>query len=94
MLLSGGSRAPRGVLPEHHTNDAFKDGDETKVNPMRHAAYALALGVALAATALPARAELTEEELAKLAQNPVGNLISVPFQNNAVGNLGVLRVAL
>ena len=29
-----------------------------------------------------ARAELSAEELAKLAQNPVGNLISVPFQNN------------
>jgi len=27
-----------------------------------------------------ARAEMSAEELAKLAQNPVGNLISVPFQ--------------
>ncbi len=30
----------------------------------------------------PALAEMSAEELAKLAQNPVGNLISVPFQNN------------
>lgn len=28
------------------------------------------------------------EELAKLAQNPVGNLISVPFQNNTNLNFG------
>ena len=36
----------------------------------------------------PARAELSAEELAKLAQNPVGNLISVPFQNNTNLNVG------
>jgi hypothetical protein len=29
-----------------------------------------------------AQAELSSEDLAKLAQNPVGNLVSVPFQNN------------
>jgi hypothetical protein len=40
----------------------------------------------LAAT--PALAELTAEELAKLAQNPVGNLVSVPFQNNTNLNFG------
>ena len=38
--------------------------------------------------ALPARAELSAEELAKIAQNPVGNMISVPFQNNANLNFG------
>ena len=31
---------------------------------------------------------LSSEELAKLAQNPVGNLISVPFQNNTNFNVG------
>jgi len=31
---------------------------------------------------------LSNEALAKLAQNPVGNLISVPFQNNANFNVG------
>ncbi len=36
----------------------------------------------------PAHAELSAEELAKLAQNPVGNLISVPFQNNTNLNYG------
>jgi len=38
--------------------------------------------------AVPARAELSAEELAKLAQNPVGNLISLPFQNNTNLNFG------
>ena len=43
------------------------------------------MAIALAAMLLPvasAHAELSAEELAKLAQNPVGNLISLPFQNN------------
>ena len=31
---------------------------------------------------------MSAEELAKLAQNPVGNLISVPFQNNTNLNFG------
>jgi hypothetical protein len=34
------------------------------------------------------RADMTPEELAKLSQNPVGNLISVPFQYNANLNYG------
>jgi len=38
--------------------------------------------------ALPVYAEMSAEELAKLAQNPVGNLISVPFQNNTNLNVG------
>jgi hypothetical protein len=46
-----------------------------------------ALTAALLAAA-PAYAELSAEELAKLAQNPVGNLISVPFQNNTNLNVG------
>jgi len=45
------------------------------------------LAVALL-TVSPAHAELSAEELAKLAQNPVGNLISVPFQNNTNLNFG------
>ena len=46
------------------------------------------VAIATAAIATPARAELSAEELAKLAQNPVGNLISVPFQNNTNLNVG------
>ena len=47
-----------------------------------------ACAVALAAAVLPAYAEMTAEELAKIAQNPVGNLISVPFQYNGNLNFG------
>lgn len=36
----------------------------------------------------PAHAALSAEELAKLAQNPVGNLISLPLQNNTNLNFG------
>ena len=36
----------------------------------------------------PALAAMSATELAKLAQNPVGNLISVPFQNNTNLNFG------
>jgi hypothetical protein len=55
--------------------------------PTAWRAAGLALAV-LAALAAPARAELSAEELAKLAQNPVGNLISLPFQNNTNLNFG------
>jgi hypothetical protein len=48
------------------------------------------LAMLAAAFAGAARAEMSEEELAKLAQNPVGNLISVPFQNNTNFNTGPL----
>ena len=37
-----------------------------------------------------AQAEMSAEELAKLAQNPVANLISVPLQNNTNFNVGPL----
>ena len=47
----------------------------------------LALGAVCSAAA---HAEMSVEELAKLAQNPVGNLISVPFQNNTNFNYGPL----
>jgi hypothetical protein len=54
-----------------------------KRNVLRTAALAAALTVTCAA-----RAELSPEELAQIAQNPVGNLISVPFQENANLNAG------
>jgi len=41
--------------------------------------------------AISAHAELSAEDLAKIAQNPVGNLISVPFQENAYFNVGPLN---
>jgi len=55
----------------------------------------LAIGITLLAIGMScangARAELSSEELAKLAQNPVANLISVPFQNNTNLNYGPLK---
>ncbi len=44
--------------------------------------------IAMMFATAPALAEMSAEELAKLAQNPVGNLISVPFQNNTNLNFG------
>jgi hypothetical protein len=45
----------------------------------------LVLGLLFASAA---RAEMSAEELAKLVQNPIANLISVPFQNNTNFNYG------
>ena len=56
----------------------------TRPNPMP----LLAAAALAALAAVPAAAALSSEELAKLAQNPVGNLISVPFQNNTNLNFG------
>jgi hypothetical protein len=55
---------------------------------MRRRILMAGLFAALLALAAPAFAEMSAEELAKLAQNPVGNLISVPFQNNTNFNFG------
>lgn len=52
------------------------------------------LGAGLVASAAPATsasAETSAEKLAKLAQNPAGNRISVPFQNNTNLNVGPLK---
>jgi len=46
-----------------------------------------AIGLIVASTA-PTLAAMSATELAKLAQNPVANLISVPFQNNTNFNVG------
>jgi len=48
---------------------------------------ALSLSAAALLAIAPARAEMSAEDLAKAAQNPIGNMISVPFQNNT--NFGV-----
>ena len=55
-------------------------------NKTKFGAFSVLTAALLVAT--PAFAELSAEELAKLAQNPVGNLISVPFQNNTNLNVG------
>ncbi|HTQ00563.1 MAG TPA: neuromedin U [Casimicrobiaceae bacterium] len=48
----------------------------------------VAIAALTAFSASHAHAEMSAEELAKLAQNPVGNLISLPFQNNTNLNFG------
>jgi len=57
--------------------------------PFRLCSGAALLCAAIAA-ADQAHAALSAEELAKLAQTLVGNLISVPFQNNTNFNVGPL----
>lgn len=42
----------------------------------------------LALGAAPALGKQSAEELAKLAQNPIANLVSVPFQNNTNFDFG------
>ena len=49
---------------------------------------ALALSMLALGFVPSGRAALSAEELAKLAQNPIANLISVPFQNNTNFNVG------
>ena len=56
--------------------------------PLENRCLAAATCAAALIATVPAHAEMSAEELAKLAQNPVGNLISVPFQNNTNLNFG------
>ena len=60
-----------------------------RVSGMKHGAGALFAALCVASGA-PAHAQSkpSTEDLAKLAQNPVGNLVSVPFQNNTNFNFG------
>src|SRR5580765_758871 len=57
-------------------------------SPMKCRSLVAAMLASTFAVAGPAFGEMSAEELAKLAQNPVGNLISVPFQNNTNLNFG------
>jgi hypothetical protein len=62
--------------------------ENTEFPPMDQRIATAFLAVLALAAAPATRAELSSEALAKLAQNPVGNLISVPFQNNTNFNVG------
>lgn len=55
--------------------------------PSAGALFAALIAIALLGAA-PAMEEMSAEDLAKLAQNPVGTLISIPFQNNTNLNYG------
>ena len=61
---------------------------QTKPSAVDVLTVAMLCGVAAPAFA---QEKLSAEELAKLAQNPVGNLISLPFQNNTNLNDGPQR---
>src|ERR1017187_846149 len=67
--------------PAHH-----RDIHSMPTSALRAAALSAVLLVTTSA-----HAELSSEELAKIAQNPVGNLISVPFQENLNLNTGPLE---
>lgn len=56
----------------------------------RISCYGIGIAACVMAMTLlsPARAEMSAEDLAKLAQNPLGNVISLPFQNNSNLNFG------
>ncbi len=45
----------------------------------------LVLGLTLAS---PVHAAMSPEELAKIAQNPIGNMVSLPFQNDSNFDVG------
>ena len=63
-----------------------RPGDALRFSINAVIAGAMLAGMLLGAA--PVHAEMSAEELAKLAQNPVGNLISLPFQNNTNLNFG------
>lgn len=51
--------------------------------------YAMTLGASISIVLIPvAQAELSNQELAKMTQNPVSEMISLPFQNNTYLNVG------
>jgi hypothetical protein len=76
----------RSFSTASYSDDALFSGIvmQAKVLPWASTAWFTAMMFAVA----PALAEMSAEELAKLAQNPVGNLISLPFQNNTNLNFG------
>jgi len=84
-ILMGRPRSP---------GDTLKELRKAIVSRERSCARWLA-NLALAATCAASNPvcaeELSKEELAKLAQNPIANLISVPFQNNTNFNVGPQR---
>ena len=89
-MVSAGSTgvAPVSRPASNSSKDQKKHITMNSANKRLHVAIALCAAL-LAST--HARAELSPEDLAKIAQNPVGNLISVPFQENAYFNVGPLE---
>jgi hypothetical protein len=65
----------------HIPEDPIVIGNQPRID------WAASLFAATLLVAMPAHGEPSAEDLAKAAQNPIGNMISVPFQNNT--NFGV-----
>ncbi|WP_420322234.1 hypothetical protein [Flagellimonas sp.] len=55
---------------------------------MKHFRITLFILLGFMLSSLPMSGQLTEEELAKIAQNPLANIISVPLQNNTTFGVG------
>jgi hypothetical protein len=75
------------AVPRQDNHSALESCMIQHSNPPGRAATAIAAVLA----ASPAVAALSAKELAKLAQNPVGNRVSMPFQNNTNLNFGPER---
>ena len=70
---------------------ASAHGDADKVRELKHTRLGRAfLFVATLLAGPCAHAEMSAEDLAKIAQNPIGNLISFPIQENMNVNVGPL----
>jgi hypothetical protein len=67
--------------PVHFPEDPIVIGNRPGIG------WVASLFAATSVVAVPAHAQPSAEDLAKAAQNPIGNMISVPFQNNT--NFGV-----
>jgi hypothetical protein len=67
--------------PVHFPEDPIVIGNRPGIG------WVASLFAATLVVAVPAHAQPSAEDLAKAAQNPIGNMISVPFQNNT--NFGV-----
>jgi hypothetical protein len=67
----------------HHTRSGPATPSAAPVQPLVLGLLGLTIGCSESA-----RAALSAEELATLAQNPIANVISVPFQNNTNLNYG------
>jgi hypothetical protein len=82
------TRPARSLRLPHRASFLHHGDSDDDPRQLRDGLSLAALFCAAMLSSGTAHAALSAEELAKLAQNPVGNLISVPFQNNTNFNTG------
>ncbi|MEF8766561.1 MAG: transporter [Candidatus Accumulibacter phosphatis] len=87
MNANGAFKVSVTAIDKEITMNICSDGPAAALSGFSPARVVVCALLSLSMLA-PAHAEMSAEELAKLAQNPVGNLISVPFQNNTNLNFG------